>query len=253
MNDTRETRDLYDRSAPAWVRNEPESLSDFTARPAVLDLCRPLAGRRVLDLGCGEGYVSRQICRSGARSVIGVDLSLQMIAAARREEERAPLGIRYEQGDATLLSKFPGESFELVVAVFLFNYLGRTAMQACMKEVARVLCKGGQFVFAVPHPAFPYLRRGGAPFYFDIGGVGYFAARDTRFGGKIWKRDGTPLDVQIVHKTFEDYFVALGAAGFQSLPLVRELHVTGEVLAIDPDFFRPLLELPLHLVFSLTR
>jgi toxoflavin synthase len=248
--DIRSTRDLYDASAGAWTRNEPISLSDFTARPFVLKLCEPYYGARVLDLGCGEGYCARKLRSGGAGDVLGIDLSSGMIEAALKEEAERPLGIAYRQGDAQKLSALETGSFDLVVAVFLFNYLDSQATTNCMREVARVLRPGGKFVFSVPHPAFPYMRAPQAPFYFDLAGASYFAARNTRFPGKIWRRDGSALDVQVVHKTVEDYFTALGQAGFTKLPEVRELTVTQSIMDVDPAFFGPLLGLPLHMAVS---
>src|SRR6185503_14393888 len=96
---TTDTRALYTENARSWVRDQPTSLSDFTARPRVLELCGDLAGKQVLDLGCGEGYVARQLARAGA-AVVGIDLSSGMIEQARQAEEALPLGIRYAVGDA---------------------------------------------------------------------------------------------------------------------------------------------------------
>ena len=93
----------------------------------------------------------------------------------------------------------------------------------------------------------------GDPYYFAAGPQGYFSARDHCFPGQLWRCDGTPLAVQVRHKTVEDYFQALHTAGFRSLPVVRELHVTPEILARDPAFFGPVCEVPLHLALALTR
>jgi SAM-dependent methyltransferase len=247
------SHELYDATAAKWVRREPTSLSDFTGRPRTLELCEPVEGRRVLDLGCGEGYCARRLARLGAAEVLGIDNSVQMIAAARSEEAREPLGIRYEVGDATELAGVADGAFDVVLAMFLFNYLDVAATHRCMAEVARALRPGGRFVFAVPHPALPFVREDEPPFYFAVDRGGYFSNRDRRFPGKIWKRDGTALDVQLVHKTFEDYFTALGAAGFRALPTLIELGVTPEIEAIDPAFFGPLADVPLHAAFAIER
>jgi toxoflavin synthase len=253
QEDQRSPQALYDNTANGWVRNAPLSLSDFTGRPPVLALCEPVVGKRVLDLGCGEGYCARKLQASGAGEVIGVDLSQAMIDAAQREESRSPLGIRYAQGSATDLSRFADGEMDLVLAMFLFNYLTVEETRVCMTEVARVLKPGGRFVFAVPHPSLPSMRDAEPPFYFEVGDGGYFSSRDKRFAGRIWKRDGTVLDVQLVHKTVEDYFACLNAAGFRSMPTVRELRVTPEILSVDPKFFSPLLDTPLHLAMSVDR
>lgn len=251
--DSRSAQELYDESSSGWARTQPSSLSDFTARPAVLDMCRPFEGMRVLDLGCGEGYCARALRRSGAAEVHGIDVSGAMIDAAKREETRESLGITYEVGDATELRRVQAHHFERVLAMFLFNYLTTDQTRTCMREVARVMSPGGRFVFAVPHPSLPWLRDKTPPFYFDVGDSGYFAARNARWPGKIWKRDGSQLEVQLVHKTLEDYFEALDAAGFERMPCVRELRVTPEILKVDPAFFGPLGDTPLHLAISVER
>jgi SAM-dependent methyltransferase len=173
-----------------------------------------------------------------------------MIEAAVREERRAPLGIGYERGDAADLADIAADTFDLVLAMFLFNYLTSDATAVCMKEIARVLRPRGRFVFAVPHPALAFMREPEPPFFFEVPSRDYFATRDLRFAGKIWKRDGAALEVQLVHKTLEDYFSALRSAGFTRLPIVRELHVTPEILAVDPPFFGPLVGAPLHLAVA---
>lgn len=120
-----------------------------------------------------------------------------------------------------------------------------------MTEAARVLRPGGKFVFAVPHPSLAFVREEAPPFFFTRGTNGYFSGRDTQFEGKIWRRDGEAVRVRCVHKTLDDYFRALAKAGFRFLPDVQELHVTEEHLALDPAFFEPLRDVPLHVAFRL--
>jgi 2-polyprenyl-3-methyl-5-hydroxy-6-metoxy-1,4-benzoquinol methylase len=247
------TEALYNNNASSWVRDQPISLSDFTARPAILSMCEPIEGLHILDLGCGEGYCSRELRRRGASSVHGMDLSEKMIEAACAQEANEFLDIRYETGCATDLSQFADGEFDLVVAVFLFNYLNISQMHQCMAEVRRTLRPGGRFIFSVPHPAFPYMRKPDYPFYFQVNQKSYFSGRNNLFPGRIWKRDGSWLDVQLVHKTLQDYFEGLQGAGFSTMPTLKELHVTPEHLQIDPAFFEPLVDLPLHLAFQVSR
>ncbi|MGH1396555.1 MAG: class I SAM-dependent methyltransferase, partial [Trichormus sp.] len=134
-----------------------------------------------------------------------------------------------------------------------FNYLTIPQTQECMKEIARILKAGGRFVFSIPHPSFPYMREAAYPFYFQVNGLGYFSQRDQQFAGRIWKRDGSWLDVQLIHKTLEDYFNALNIAGFTKMPILKELSVTPEHIALDESFFRPLEDLPLHLAIQISK
>jgi hypothetical protein len=86
-----------------------------------------------------------------------------------------------------------------------------------------------------------------------VGDGGYFSQRNQQFPGKIWKRDGSSLDVQLVHKPLEEYFEGLRLAGFATMPVVRELRVTPEHVQLDPEFFQPLFDYPLHLAIQICR
>ena len=247
------TRSLYDSASQSWTRNDPVLLSDYTARPFLLEWCEPVNAQSVLDLGCGEGYFARQLARRGAGHLEGLDLSPEMIARAREQEVEEPLGIRYRVGDAPNLQHFDAACFDLVVAVFLFNYLDRAATAATLAEIYRVLRPGGRFVFAVPHPSLPFMRAEEPPFYFRRGSAGYFSGRDQSFEGRIHRRDGVAVPVRCVHKNLADYFQALSAAGFRSMPDIEELWATPDIQAVDPDFFEPLADQPLHLAFRLEK
>jgi SAM-dependent methyltransferase len=244
-------KELYDGAAPNWMRTAPLLLSDFTGRIPTMEVCEPVAGLRVLDLGCGEGYCARELRRRGAGEVVGIDLSEKMIEMARAREQVEPLGIDYRTGTATNLHQLIEDSFDLIVAIFLFNYLNIEQTRQSMREIFGILKPGGKLVFAVPHPSFPFLhRKHQSPFYFDAHGYGYFSGRDVKFPGEIWRRDGLALEVQFFHKTIEDYFDALRQAGFNRMPEVAELTVKSEHLEIDRPFFTPLLDIPLHMAVS---
>jgi hypothetical protein len=55
------TQDLYNTSASRWRRDQPLLLSDFTARPRVLEVLAPVQGLELWDLGCGEGSMARSL------------------------------------------------------------------------------------------------------------------------------------------------------------------------------------------------
>ena len=56
-----------------------------------------IEGRSVLDVGCGTGIATRQLKQRGAARVVGLDIAEAMLAAARDEEAKEPLGITYVQ------------------------------------------------------------------------------------------------------------------------------------------------------------
>jgi len=248
-----DTEKVYNENAEKWLRLAPSSLSDFTARPFVFDACgQSLSGRSVLDLGCGEGYCAREIKQRGAGNYLAVDLSDQMIQAAQQQEKIDRYGIEYLS--CNVVEFKTDRVFDLCIAVFLFNYLCVEEMHRVMAMVYDTLAPGGQFIFTVPHPFFPFVcSEEKAPFYFRSKGKNYFADVNQQFEGEIWKRDGTPLHVQCVHKTLDNYFYGLREAGFDTMPELQELTVTSELAETDPEFFSPLINQPLHLLFKVSK
>ena len=126
----------------AWVR-KPGFDSYWRYRDAFFDLV-PAAGRATLDLGCGEGRVSRDLAERGHR-VTGVDASPTMVEAARQ----AHAGGRYLVADSADLP-LPDGSFDLVVA---YNVLMDVDdLPGTVGEVGRVLAPGGRLCLAITHP-----------------------------------------------------------------------------------------------------
>lgn len=251
------TRDLYDREATGWARTTPQLLSDFTARPRVLEAIGEVGDRHLWDLGCGEGYMGRQLARGKPRRIDGFDLSGAMIAAARAQagplaaERGGPL--HYSVADLADAGQFPSGHCDGAFAVFLFNYLSIAAMETVLRGCYQAIRPGGFFIFSVPHPALAFLRGPEPPFYMEPGEHTYLGSSDVPFEGRIWRRDGSSHPVRSVHKTFSDYIEALRRSGWTSLPTISELAVRPEHLALDPEFFAPLAGCPLHLLVTLRR
>jgi SAM-dependent methyltransferase len=99
---------------------------------ALLGCLGPLAGQRVLDLGCGKGRFAARLEATGAR-VVGLDLSAAMLADAR--------GLDRVRASARRLP-FADGVFDAVVAVEVFEHL--TAVDAVLEEVKRVTRPGGR-------------------------------------------------------------------------------------------------------------
>ena len=93
----------------------PTSPANGSSNPAFLAFVGDVRGQRVLNAGCGEGYNTRILARRGAR-MTGIDLSERMIALARAEERREPLGIDFSRASYTDLATFGDASFDAVVS-----------------------------------------------------------------------------------------------------------------------------------------
>ena len=139
----------YDEAADWYV--------DFTgawkaqARPLLPD---DLGGRRLLDMGCGLGDLSRLLAGRGA-SVTAVDLSANMLAHAWSGGAGQP-EVRFLVGDVTTTDWWDGEPFD--GAVCNMALMDIDDLDAVMATAARVLGPEGWFSFSLLHPCFPGLR-----------------------------------------------------------------------------------------------
>lgn len=108
-------------------------------------------GTRVLDLGCGNGYIARKLARGGAK-VVGVDRSHELIERARAREQADPLGVEYAEADAADLRPLGGRRFDLAIANMSLMDIEDAA--GALHELGRVLVPEGRLVLSLSHPCF---------------------------------------------------------------------------------------------------
>jgi ubiquinone/menaquinone biosynthesis C-methylase UbiE len=113
-------------------------------------------GRRVLDVGCGNGYGTTELAQSAA-TVIGLDVAADVVAAADKLYARP--NVRFLPGSAAQLP-FRDGIFDLVVAFEVIEHLADWA--DLIREARRVLAPGGQLIVSTPNKAFYTDSRGGA-------------------------------------------------------------------------------------------
>lgn len=123
-----------------------------------LRLLGEVAGRDVLEIGCGGGQCSRWLAKQGAR-VVGTDLSAGMLGTARAlnaRNARSATAVPLVQCDGSRLP-FADAGFDIVCTAYgVIPFVADTA--AVMRECARVLRPGGRLTFSTTHPvrwAFP--------------------------------------------------------------------------------------------------
>jgi ubiquinone/menaquinone biosynthesis C-methylase UbiE len=119
--------------------------------PPLLRLVGEVSGMRVLDLACGNGYLSRRFARQGA-IITGVDANAPIIERACAREAQEPLGIIYYVSDAASLEMLEDDSFDLVVCNMALMDIENAA--GAIEEIARVLGPKGRFVASLAHPCF---------------------------------------------------------------------------------------------------
>jgi 2-polyprenyl-6-hydroxyphenyl methylase/3-demethylubiquinone-9 3-methyltransferase len=108
------------------------------------DSSAPLAGLRILDIGCGGGLVSEPLARLGA-TVVGVDAAAENIAAAKAHAEAGGLSIDYRHATAEELAE-AGERFDLVVALEIVEHVAD--VDAFLAACATMVKPGGGLAMA---------------------------------------------------------------------------------------------------------
>lgn len=136
---------LWDNHAQWWIDGFTDGADPEYVEQIIPLALEELTGfRNVLDVGCGDGQISRVLAAAGA-TVLGVDPTRRHIEVAR-ERGGGPI---YELGFATQLP-VGDESQDAVVACLVFEHIDE--VDAAIAEVARVLKPGGRFSFFLNHP-----------------------------------------------------------------------------------------------------
>jgi SAM-dependent methyltransferase len=228
----------YDRVARKWdeaTGAQGGAFKRLVLNDRVLALAGDVAGRDVLELGAGNGYLARILWRrhSGREPnrLVVSDASERLLDIARNR-----YGVpRAEYAVLDVRRPFPFEagSFDLVVAVMVLNELTDAAARRALGETARVVRLDGRLVGAVLHPKFVdglsrrgLLRRGRPP---TMPGPG-------------------ELRLPVASRTVTAYRALFEQAGFDAR--FDDVNATQEVLNARPGLRRVGTRTPLALVFE---
>ena len=231
----------YERNADFWVRiirGDHDRYRTELTNSAILESLGPVNSLRILDAGCGEGYLSRELASRGA-SVLGVDSSHNLIDAARSLAPPGADSAAFEVQDVTDLH-LDSDSFDLVVCNHLMNDLPDPT--GPIRELSRVLKPGGRVAVLMLHPCFYGDRASRSDNEHTGPGVAYFSPRTItqkfNVNGLI-----SPAEVTSYHRPLEFYIGSFRDANLWITNL-QEPHPTDAQMLEDPwwqaSFPRPL-------------
>lgn len=183
-----------------------------------------LAGKTVLDLGCGYGWHCRFAAEQGAVKVLGLDLSRKMIEEANRRNAEKRIEYRvcgieeYE---------YPENKWDCVVSNLALHYI--EDIDKIFQKVYRTLKPGGNFLFNIEHPVFTagvgqdwVYTAEGKPQYWPIDNYFIPGERSTHFLG---------CEVVKQHHTLTQIMMGLLDNGFE-LEAVKEAEPPEEMMHI---------------------
>ena len=135
-------------NAKPWVKairkNEIESRILIT-NTAITNAILQTSPKKVLDIGCGEGWLARELNKSGV-DVVGIDVIPELVASATAEGGGSFKVISYED----LVEGAIKEKFDVIVCNF--SLLGKESVDAIFKYISCLLNNGGFFIVQTIHP-----------------------------------------------------------------------------------------------------
>jgi ubiquinone/menaquinone biosynthesis C-methylase UbiE len=188
-----------------------------------LRLLGDVRGKRILDLGCGEGRAAVAFAQRGATS-IGVDASVRMLDRARTLADRAGVRLEWHQGDVADLAFLRAESVDIAFSAYSLGEV--SDLHRVFRQVHRVLKNRGAFVFSYEHPIGLCIGREppdtpSTPIN-PVVRLSYFTDDPVTV-----EREGQPIQLYV--RTVSDVFQALSRTGFR-IEVLSEPNPGGDAL-----------------------
>jgi 2-polyprenyl-3-methyl-5-hydroxy-6-metoxy-1,4-benzoquinol methylase len=202
MNTYDDIAEWYDQ----WVGTH--SMHDDPFFTAVEALMGDVSERRICDLACGQGRVSRYLADQGAH-VVGIDLSAKLLEIARHHEEELPRAITYLHADAQSLDSENVGTFDGVICSMALMDIPDLALT--INSVRHILQADGWFIFSILHPCFHTSQSGESALP-----EGVVRTIGSYFVEGYWRSDtrtGPPGKVGAYHRTLSTYINTLSDAG----------------------------------------
>lgn len=191
------------------LRERKDNYNDLLEQPAMKKLLPDLKNKSVLDLGCGFGANCIDFVNRGAKRVIGIDLSKNMLNMA--EQLNSSEKIKYLNMSMTEISKL-NEKFDFVYSSLAFHYI--MDFDALIKDIYSLLNDNGVLLFSQEHPIVTSSINGSNHFITDNGNIiGYLMSdyQNTGLRKGTWFVEG----VEKYHRTFSQIINSLSYAGFK--------------------------------------
>ena len=204
--------------------------NDLIEIPQLFELIGDVKGKTILDLGCGSGGHDRKLIELGAKSVLGIDLSHNMINEAIKNNNSDK--IEYKVMSMCDIDKLD-RKFDLVVSSLAIHYI--EDYDGLCKKVYDILNPGGEFIFSNSHP------NDTAPILTNLehrwvmlNDKKYFLLSDYNNEGKrsnFWYIDG----VENYHRNMSTLVNGLLKANFR-LEKMQESYASEEAIRLRPKY-----------------
>jgi ubiquinone/menaquinone biosynthesis C-methylase UbiE len=189
--------------------------------PCVEELLGDVRNKKLLDAGCGEGYLARYYAKKGA-FVTAIDLSQRLIETAKKLTKKENVVVEYKVANICNLDSIPDEEYDIILSNLVL--LNIPCLDDSFREFYRILRKDGYLVFSIVHPAFNFYgpgswemgeknpdtgRREGIYFKID----NYFDEKEFQRYWTTRQGDKFPAVISFFHRTLSTYLNNLFTTG----------------------------------------
>ena len=223
----------YNQIANQYRKAKEQPWRIRTELYSMMNLIGDLTGKSVIDVACGEGWLTRELRKAGASEVVGIDISEEMIGLARRQEAREPLGIEYRVEDARATES--AQQFDISISNWLLVYAhNREELGVMCRGLANRIKPGGRFVTLTVNPDL-YSMQAHPPDYRKYG-------FQVRLHESVY--EGAPL-VWTIHLDdssieIENYFMPIAAHEFPFHTAMRRADTPPAIVNPPPTTTSPL-------------
>lgn len=199
------------------LKGENDTYHAKVVLPNLMRLLAP-AGKRVVDIACGQGFFAEAALAAGAKDVLGIDIAPDLIRMASERMSRDNRA-RFAVASAHNMSAAVPHNNSFDAAMIVLALQNIKEMPETLAEAARVLTPGGSLVIVLNHPAFRIPKASSWGFD-EATGVQYRRVDHygKPFSAAMEMNPGASADKKIhttsFHRPLQDYFKALSKAGF---------------------------------------
>ena len=211
------------------IRENKINANNLFEIPALFSMMPDLKDKTILDLGCGFGEHCKRFVESGAKKVIGIDISEKMLEIAK--QENADSKITYINMPMENISKL-NDKFDIVVSSLAFHYV--QDFSGVVKNIYDMLNENGVFLFSQENPLCTCFSGGnrwtkdenGNKLYINLSNYGIEGERESS-----WFVD----NVKKYHRTFSSIINTLIETGFTIEKMIEPLP-TEDLLKKYPEY-----------------
>jgi len=206
----------WKKNASEWIRviDAKRIASRKFTDNAIVEVLKDTASEKILDIGCGEGWLTRHITKTGKQGV-GLDAIEELLANARQKGPE----MFYRMGYEEIMDGKPVPEAPYDVAVFNFSLYQEKGLATLLEQISRALSKNGSIVLQTLHPSF--LLKNGLKYKSQVINDSWKGLKGNFTDGHRWYA-----------RTFEDWFSIFSECNMKVMDLREVVNNEGRPVSL---------------------